>query len=154
MSISSIKLNYFHLNIIPMILYMDNLHMLWFPLKTWTLKTCTIANFVHSFSKSWLRPCLCNAVLDDIISKIGLHCNAACHADWRTVIAVGRLMYNGSCLLPGPAVTCCSYMLEVYCQEPGNYGRAAVAIHHSIITGRQDRSLGSFLHNLPTISNN
>ena len=71
MSISSIHLNFFHLNIISMALYMDillhfikyiqvyccNLSILWFPLKNWIHRNVRIANFGHPVSKSWLRPC-------------------------------------------------------------------------------------------------
>ena len=71
MSIWSTYLNNFHLNIIPITLYKDimpyfdeliliysrNMSILWFPLKIWTPKMFTIANFEHPCSKSWLRPC-------------------------------------------------------------------------------------------------
>ena len=60
----------FHCHIIPMILYKDimpyfdkykhvhgwNLSILWSPLKIWTPKNFTLANFRHPVSKSWLRP--------------------------------------------------------------------------------------------------
>ena len=61
----------FHLLIIPMTLFNDvmpyfdefvhvygwNISILWSPLKIWTPKNFTIANFRHPISKSWLRHC-------------------------------------------------------------------------------------------------
>ena len=63
-------IDFFHLHVIPMTLYMDimpyfdkfihvyvwNLSILWSPLKIWTPKNVTIANFRHPVSKSWLSP--------------------------------------------------------------------------------------------------
>ena len=71
MSFSSISLNFFHLNIIPMALYIDivfyfiesirvyscNLSILWPPLKIMMPNKFTIANSGHPVSKSWQRPC-------------------------------------------------------------------------------------------------
>ena len=62
----------FPLHMIPMTLYNDimpyvdkfihvngwNLGILWSPLKIWTPKHFTIANFGHPVSKSWLKPWL------------------------------------------------------------------------------------------------
>ena len=63
------KIEFFHHHIIPMTLYMDimpyfdkyihvygwNLSILWSPLKIWTPKNLTMANFRHPVSNSWLR---------------------------------------------------------------------------------------------------
>ena len=74
MSISSIYMACFLLNILAMALNMDiipdidkyiytcdvygyNLSILWSPLKNRTPNTFTIVNFGHPVSKSWLRPC-------------------------------------------------------------------------------------------------
>ena len=65
-------IDFFHLHLIPMILfnvimpYFDefkhvygwNMSILWSPLKIWTPKNFTTANFRHPVSKSWLRHCL------------------------------------------------------------------------------------------------
>ena len=61
----------FHLLIIPMTLFNDimpyfdrfipvygwNMSILWSPIKVWTPKNFTTANFRHPVSKSWLRHC-------------------------------------------------------------------------------------------------
>ena len=69
MSFSSTFLNNFHLNIIPLALYVyimlgkvntclwRNLSILLSPLKNWTIQNFTIANFVHQLSKLWLSTC-------------------------------------------------------------------------------------------------
>ena len=62
-------IEFFHLLIIPMTLFNDimpyfdefihvygwNMSILWSPLKIWTPKNSTTANFRHPLSKSWLR---------------------------------------------------------------------------------------------------
>ena len=65
-------IQFFHLLIIPMTLFNDimpyfdefiiqvyvwNMSILWSPLKIWTPKNFTTANFRHPVSKSWLRHC-------------------------------------------------------------------------------------------------
>ena len=64
-------IEFFHLLIIPMTLFNDimpyfdefihvygwNMSILWSPLKIWTPKNFTTANFRHPVSKSWLRHC-------------------------------------------------------------------------------------------------
>ena len=64
-------IEFFHLFIIPMTLFKDimlyfdefihiygwNMSILWSPLKIWTPKNFTTANFRHPVSKSWLRHC-------------------------------------------------------------------------------------------------
>ena len=64
-------IEFFHLLIIPMTLFNDimpyfdkfihvygwNMSILWSPLKIWTNKNFTTANFRHPVSKSWLRHC-------------------------------------------------------------------------------------------------
>ena len=39
-------------------IYGWNLSVLWYPSRIWTPKSFSIANFRHTLSKSWLRPCL------------------------------------------------------------------------------------------------
>ena len=64
-------IGFFNLLIIPMTLFNDimpyfdefiyvygwNMSILWSPLKIWTPKSFTTANFRHPISKSWLRHC-------------------------------------------------------------------------------------------------
>ena len=64
-------ITFFHLLIIPLTLFNDvipyfdkfihvcgwNMSILWYPLKIWTPKNFTTANFRHPVSKSWLRHC-------------------------------------------------------------------------------------------------
>ena len=66
------EIEFFHHHIIPMTLYKDimpyfdeyihvyvwNLSRLWSPLKMWTPKNFTMANFRHPLSNSWLRHCI------------------------------------------------------------------------------------------------
>ena len=66
-----LKIEFCHLLIIPMTLFNDimpyfdefihvygwNMSILWSPLKIWTPKNFTTANFRHPVSKSWLRHC-------------------------------------------------------------------------------------------------
>ena len=65
-------IEFFHLFTIPMTLFNDIMHhfdelihaygrnmsILWSPLKIWTPKNFTTANFRHPVSKSWLRHCI------------------------------------------------------------------------------------------------
>ena len=67
-----LMIEFFHLLIIPMTLFNDimpffddfihvygwNMSILWSPLKIWTPKYFTTANFRYPVSKSWLRHCL------------------------------------------------------------------------------------------------
>ena len=64
-------IEFIHLLIVPLTLFNDimtyfdefiyvygwNMSIMWSPLKIWTPKIFTIANFRHPVSKSWLRPC-------------------------------------------------------------------------------------------------
>ena len=45
----------------------------WSPLKVWTPKSFTIANFRHPLSKSWLRPCYAVIVFQSVFNAIDHH---------------------------------------------------------------------------------
>ena len=105
MSISSMKFDLFHLHVIPMTFYKEimpyfdkfihvygwNLTILWYPLKNWTPKNLTIANFRHPVSKSWLSLC------------IVLNTNYLCVSGW-----------DGSLITVNEAITC--YMFKILTQ--------------------------------------
>ena len=47
-----------------------NISILWSPLKIWTPKNFTTANFRHPVSKSWLRHCLSDLLLSLLLSSL------------------------------------------------------------------------------------
>ena len=102
----------FHLHIIPMTLYKNimpyfdkfvhvlygwNLSILWSPLKIWTPKNLTIANFGHPISKSWLR--LCSVWYHPYWTWVS---NTKYHLRWK--IDINIHMQNQTCYYASKAV--------------------------------------------------